>query len=57
MEPGAVQRLQGRGIGSVELQTVLPILPVVLVASLFADLERALHLTGYATPWVPFWVL
>jgi hypothetical protein len=44
MELGALRRLQGRRLWSVELQAVLPV-----VASLFVDSERALLLIGYGT--------
>jgi hypothetical protein len=56
MEPGAKWRLQGRGSGVLCFQSFFPFF-LCLVASLFADLERALLLTVYETSWVSFGVL
>jgi hypothetical protein len=55
MEPGAVGRLQGLGLGVLSCELFFPFFPW-LVASPFVDSERALLLTGYRTQWVFFGV-
>jgi hypothetical protein len=60
IEPGAVQRLQGRGIGSVELRVILPILSVVSCFSICGFRENFVShwlwdpVGTFGVPWSSF---